>query len=157
MRDGSVIFWKGGLLVKPIYNATGSPLTHVAIILHQNGESWVYEAAPPKVHKVKLTDYETFLAKLASIKFIQRRNFSWFIRQPKVAYTPAEIDAMQTYADSQLGRAYRLRGWWSNDTRGIFCSQYIGNMIAKTGRIISLDNRESPGSLYDKLLPLYEG
>jgi hypothetical protein len=151
MCDGSVIFWKGGLLVGPISNNTGSLLTHVAIVF----SGIVYEATPPKVRKLELSAYQAHLGTLERSGFWQRRNFSWFSMQPKVAYTTSEITAMLAYATAQLGRPYRLRGWWSNDTRGIFCSQYVGNVIEKSGRIKSLDNRESPGSLHKKLLRLY--
>jgi len=151
MLNGSVLFWKGGILVGPIYRATGSLLTHVAIIL----DNIVYEATPPRVHKLQFTDYEEHLDKLAASRFIQRRDFSWFIRQPRLAYSAADTAVMRKYAESQMGRPYRLRGWWSDDTSGIFCSQYIGNMLEKTGLIRSLDNKESPVSLYNKLLPFY--
>jgi hypothetical protein len=151
MRNGSVLFWKGGILVGPIYRATGSLLTHVAIIM----DGIVYEATPPRVHKLRLLDYDKHLDKLAASRFIQRRGFSWFILQPRLDYTASDLAAMHVYAESQMGRPYRLRGWWSDDTSGIFCSQYIGNMIEKTGLIRSLDNRESPVSLYNKLLPFY--
>lgn len=151
MLNGSVLFWKGGILVGPIYRATGSLLTHVAIIL----DGIVYEATPPAVHKLRLLDYNKHLDKLAASRFIQRRGFSWFIRQPRLEYSGTELAAMRKYAESQMGRPYRLRGWWSDDASGIFCSQYIGNMLEKTGLIKSLDNRESPVSLYNKLLPFY--
>jgi hypothetical protein len=151
MRDGSVLFWKGGLLVGPIYRQTNSLLTHVAIILG----GAVYEAAPPCVHSLKFGDYEKHLDKLAASRFIQRRGFSWFILQPRLEYTASELAAMRTYAISQLGRPYRLRGWWSDDVRGIFCSQYVGNIIEKTSLIKSFGNKESPISLYNKLSLFY--
>src|SRR3972149_8100231 len=34
VKDGSVVFIRGGLLVRPIYRHTDSTLTHVAIILY---------------------------------------------------------------------------------------------------------------------------
>jgi hypothetical protein len=151
MLDGSIIFWKGGLLVGPIRRSTGSLLTHVAIVFHDI----VYEATPPKVRKISLAAYQMHLQQLSRSGFWKRRNFSWFVMQPLIAYTTSELGVMQAYAESQLGRPYRLRGWWSNDLRGIFCSQYVGNIIEKSGRIKSLDNHESPGSLHKKLKGLY--
>lgn len=151
MRDGSVLFWRGGLLIGPIYKHTGSTLTHVAIIL----DNIVYEAAPPRVHKLQFSAYEKHLDKLAASQFIQRRNFSWFVLQPRLEYSVTELANMKAYAESQLGRPYRLRGWWSDDIRGIFCSQYVGNIVERSGLIRSLDTRESPVSLYNKLVPFY--
>ena len=57
LRDGSVIFWQGGLLVKPILKHTDSDLTHAAIVLYNGKEPFVYEAVPPRVHKVPLAEY----------------------------------------------------------------------------------------------------
>jgi hypothetical protein len=151
MLSGSVIFWKGGLLVHPISQQTGSLLTHVAIVF----DDIVYEATPPRVRKLGLNEYIKHLEHLKTLGFWRRRNFSWFTMSPIVAYNPSELDAMRQYAESQLGRPYRLRGWWSNDQRGIFCSQYVGNVIEKSGRIVSANNRESPGSLHQKLRSLY--
>ena len=50
-----------------------------------------------------------------------------------------------------------LRGWWKgHEVRGVFCSQFAGNVLAKSGKIEAGGVRESPGSLHDKLLPTYE-
>lgn len=154
-RDGSVIFWRGGLLAGPIYRRTDSNITHAAIILYHHGESWVYESVPPCVHKVPLRDY------LLELRLKQsqhpKRNLTWFMMQPKVPYAQHELTIMKQYAESQLGRPYMLRGWWmGREVRGLFCSQYIGNIIEQTGLIESSNWRESPGSLHAKLSPHYQ-
>jgi hypothetical protein len=154
-RDGSVIFWRGGLLAGPILRRTGSDITHVAIILYHRGEPWVYESVPPRVHKVPLRDY------LVELRLKQsqhpKRNLTWFTMQPKVPYAQHELTAMKWYAESQLGRPYMLRGWWKGrEVRGLFCSQYVGNIIEQTGLIESSNWRESPGSLHDKLSLHYQ-
>ncbi len=60
---------------------------------------------------------------------------------------------MRRYAESQLGRPYMLRGWWKQrEVRGVFCSQFVGDVIEQSGRIVSAHFRESPVSLYCKLL-----
>ena len=144
--DGCVLFWQEGLLVKPIVKHTGSNLTHAAILL----DGYVYEAVPPCVHKVLLKDY------VKEMQAKKRKDFKWFIMEPNKPYTPDELTRMRLNLDSQLGRPYMLRGWWKgHEVRGIFCSQLVGNALAATGRIKSGNFRESPGSLYEKILPQY--
>ena len=153
VRDGSVVFWEGGLLVKPIFNHTGSDITHAAIILYNGREPFVYEAVPPCVHKMPLAEYRQEMAE----KVHGRRPFTWFTMQPTVRYTTGQLTAMKKHAESQLGRPYMLRGWWKgHEVRGIFCSQFVGNVLDKSGRIEAGGVHESPGSLHDKLLPSYE-
>ena len=150
--DGSTIFWHGGFMVGPIFKHTGSRLTHVAIILYKDGKPMVYEAAPPKVHKVPLDEYIQHLRDLEARPFWRRRCFCWFIVEPKKPYKASSLVSMKIYAESQMGRPYMLRGWWLNrETKGIFCSQYVGNIIEKSGRIKSRNYKESPVSLYRKL------
>jgi len=156
IANGSVIFWKGGLLVGPISKQTRSLLTHSAIVLYKDGGPWVYEATTPCVRCMRLGEYESHLKTLGDSRFFKRRDFSWFIVQPRLAYTIVALGAMHLYAKSQLGRPYMLRGWWQQqEVRGIFCSQYVGNIIEKSGLIQSANYQESPGSLYQKLLPYY--
>jgi len=152
-QDGSVLFWDSGILVRPIYKNTGSTLTHAAIILHVGGEPWVYEAVPPRVRRVPLNIYREEMKR----KEARLREFSWFIMQPRVAYTSTELSAMKKHADSELGRQYMMRGWWKGRiVRGIFCSQLVADIIEQSGRITSDNIKESPGSLHAKLTPLYQ-
>jgi len=153
LRDGTVIFWEGGLLVKPILRNTDSDITHAAIILYRDDEPWVYEAVPPRVHRMPLADYRKVMAERLRES---RRPMSWYTMQPTSAYTSHELISMLVYADSQLGRPYMLRGWWKGrEVRGIFCSQYISNIIEQSGKIKSDHFHESPGSLRMKLSPFY--
>lgn len=143
--NGSVVFWQGGILAKPIVKHTGSDITHAAIVI----DGFVYEAVPPRVHRVLWNDYVKEMAR--------KRNTTYFVMTPKQPYSKKAVDAMRKYLDSQLGRPYMLRGWWrGHEVLGIFCSQLVGNAIEKTGRIKSDNWHESPGALYKKLLPLYK-
>jgi len=153
LRDGSVIFWQGGLLVKPILKHTDSDITHAAVVLYNGREPFVYEAVPPRVHKVPLVEYRKLMEEKVDES---RRPMTWFVMQPMEHYTSLELNAMKAHAESQLGRPYMLRGWWKgHELRGVFCSELVGDIIEKSGRIESGHIRESPGSLHDKLLPFY--
>jgi len=154
LRDGSVIFWRGGLLVKPILKHTDSDITHAAIVLYNGRQPFVYEAVPPRVHKVPLTEYRRLMEEKVRNA---RRPMTWFVIQPVDRYTLGQLAAMKAHAESQLGRPYMLRGWWKgHEVRGIFCSQLVGDIIAITGLIAAGGIHESPGSLHDKLLSFYE-
>jgi hypothetical protein len=156
VRDGTVIFLQGGLLVRPIFHYTDSTLTHAAIVLYHGKEPWVYEATPPCVRRMPLADYRKLIAEKLQEPRLQKRNLKWFFMQPVNSYTSRHLRDMKWYAESQLGRPYMLRGWWKGrEVRGIFCSQYVGNIIEQSGKIKSNQFRESPGSLHDKILPFY--
>jgi hypothetical protein len=76
--------------------------------------------------------------------------------QPRTSYTLQQLSAMRRYAESQLGRPYMLRGWWQyREVRGIFCSQFVGDAIEQSGKMVSAHFRESPVSLYHKLVGFY--
>jgi hypothetical protein len=157
VEDGSVVFIRGGTLIGPIYRYTDSTLTHAAIILYSGMEPWVYEAAPPRVHKQLLTQYLVELRLKEQKERMQRKHMSWFLMQPRIPYTQRELEAMKWYAESQLGRPYMIRGWWKgHEVRGVFCSQYVGDVIEQSGKIQSSHFRESPGNLHKKLAPFYQ-
>lgn len=154
LRDGSVVFWRGGLLVKPIVKHTDSDITHAAIVLYRGREPFVYEAVPPRVHKVAMNEYREHMEEKVDES---RRPMIWFIMQPIIPFTPDQLAAMKRHADSELGRPYMLRGWWKgHEVRGIFCSQLVGDVLAKSRMFEAGGIHESPGSLHEKLLPLYE-
>jgi len=157
VQDGSVIFWKNGILVKPIFKYTGSDLTHAAIVLYVGNDPYVYEATAPLVHRLPLDVYLKKLEEKQQNPVWARRGFTWFTMQPRQSFTMNELIVMKQYADSQLGRRYMMRGWWKGrEVRGIMCSQFVGNVIERSGWIVSSRFRESPGSLYAKLTPLYD-
>jgi len=81
---------------------------------------------------------------------------TWFVMQPMDRYTTSQLVAMKAHVESHLGRPYMLRGWWKgHEVRGIFCSELVGDIIERSGKIESGHARESPGGLHEKLLPFY--
>jgi hypothetical protein len=156
-QDGSIIFLQDGFLVRPIERVTGSPLTHVAIILYESDGPYAFEATWPKVCRTPLKDYYAELTKRQLKNFYLKRGFIWTTIQPKKPYTPKQLESMKQYARSQLGRPYMMRGYWKNhEVKGIMCSQFVANCIEKSGRIKSANFKESPVSLKEKLKDLYD-
>jgi hypothetical protein len=104
--------------------------------------------------------YNDYIIHLESLKrkpFWRKRGFHYHILRPENPFTEPQVKAMLEYATSQLGRQYMLRGYWQNrEVRGIMCSQYVGNILEKSGLIKSANYKESPGSLYNKLRTHYE-
>lgn len=155
--DGSIIFWQNGPLSRPILKHTGSTISHVAIVLYEGGEPFVYEATWPRVRRMPLDDYCNRIADKESRTSLVRRGFQCFTMQPRERYTLEQLEAMKQYARSQLGRRYMLRGWWKNrEVRGIMCSQFVGNTIERSGKIRSANYRESPISLKNKVGDMYK-
>ncbi len=140
-KNGSVIFFDSGPFTRIVVKTTDSTLTHTAIVLYEDDQPWVYESAIPRVVRIPWDQYLS-----------QNSGKKWFVMEPCVPYSVAESNAMKEFADSQLDRRYMVRGWWmEREVRGIFCSEYVGDILEKSGRIISDHYRESPGSLYKKL------
>ena len=157
LQDGSVLFWVNGLFKRPIYRDTGSELTHVAVIFYVDGVPYLYEASPPNVSRVPLAAYLKKLEVRQQKRAFQKRGFTWFVMHPRTLYSVDEVEAMKQHADSQLGRRYMIRGWYlGRESRGIFCSHLVANILEQSGRIVSDGYQESPGSLYKKLALLYQ-
>ncbi len=146
VKNGSVIFFDSGPFTRIVVKTTNSTLTHAAIVLYENDQPWVYESVLPRVVRIPWNQYRS-----------ENEGKKWFLMEPRIPYSVAESDSMKKFADSQLDRRYMVRGWWlEREARGIFCSEYVGDILEKSGRIISDHYRESPGSLYEKLLQFYE-
>jgi len=144
-RPGTAIFTEDGILVGPIERHTGSRISHAAIILYENGQPWVYEAALPCVRRMPLYDFQE------KQKHFKRRNIKIHYVEAKQDYTQEQLDKMLVYANGQLGRKYKLRGYWKDkEVKGIHCSQFVGDVIAQSGRIRSDHWKETPVSLYTK-------
>lgn len=154
---GSVIFVENGLLTTPIKAVTHSTITHCAIILYEKNEPWVYEAVPPGVRRVPLKEYLEWIRERQKEKEKKKPTISYFLVEPEAGFSNTEISRMKSYADAQIGKPYRLKNFWrdGDDSKGLHCSQFVGNTIEKSGRIVSKDGRESPGSLYEKVNKIY--
>lgn len=155
-EDGSVIFikynGKEGKVAREIEKATGDNLVHAAIVLYINNIPYVYESRMSG--GVQRNTLSVFLDRTLKRQTDHpQMGLTWQIVPPDRPYSIQELQRMKAYADSQLGRRYMVRGYWKErEVRGVHCSQYVGNIVAQSGRIISDDYKESPKSLYDKMM-----
>ena len=153
-KDGTIITWSKdkGFLAKGIKKHTGSNMVHAAIVLY-DGENipWVYEAAVQGVVATEFSEYEVHLDKLQK----KWSDVKFYLIEPRNPYTPHELYRMKVYANSQLGRKYQLKGWWKKrEVKGIHCSQLIGNILERSGRVSSKNFKEAPIDIYKKAIEM---
>ena len=55
LPDGSLIFLERSNRIVELY--TSGKITHVGVVLNDEGEAWVYEATPGKVRRVRVAQY----------------------------------------------------------------------------------------------------
>jgi len=148
LPDGTVITIENGFLSRPIARHTGSAMNHCAVVL----DGYVYEAILPRVRRMPEADYFLWLQHRQHVRLARwGKPLRWYVTEPQTPFTPAEVAVMRAYADSQLGRHYALRGYWSaRPVSGIHCSEFAGNVLAASGRYESLGRHESPVTVYAK-------
>lgn len=160
-RPGSCLFTENLLprfLDRLLERVTQSPLAHVAIILPDpSGAMVVYEAVPPCVRKVTWRCYiDEILPKWAAHRWTQRLGgLNTLLWEPREGLLSQEqISGMTKEAESLLGLKYGLFWNYLWETWKIHCSEFVSQVWATTGLIEAGGGRESPGSLYRKLLGL---
>jgi len=119
-----------------INNALGLTWSHVLIYLDND---WIYEATWPRVRKTHPWSGKA-LAKATKIE-----HFELFV-------TAQQWKGMIEYAESQLGKRYNFWGYffprWYNRTNGVYCSQFVCQVLRAGGLNIPIGAGYSP----DKLL-----
>lgn len=149
LPDGTLITIENGFLSRPIARHTGSAMSHSAVVL----DGYVYEATSPRVRRMPQTEYFRYLQHRQQVRMARwGKKMRWYVTEPQTPFTVAEVAAMRVYAESQLGRRYALRGYWSaRPVSGIHCSEFAGNMLAASGRYTSRGRHESPVTVYAKV------
>jgi hypothetical protein len=148
LPDGTLITIENGFLSRPIARYTGSAMNHSAVVL----DGYVYEAVFPCVRRMPEADYFLWLQYRQQVRLARwGKQLRWYVTEPQTPFTCKEVVAMRTYANSQLGRQYALRGYWSTrPVSGIHCGEFAANMLAASGRYESLGRHESPVTVYAK-------
>lgn len=160
--EGSLIFLENCNSI--VERATRGEIGHAALVFHEAGECFVYEATPGKVRRVTLAEYHAELARLNQGRKADGAIRVWLLR-PKTAYTAAETDQMQSYLDAQIGRRYSVRNYVKGkpaETRaggardGIHCAELTATTLNESGRY-TFENchRLNPQALYTALLPTH--
>ena len=107
----------------------------------------------PASTKYPLGDYISSLRARAE----RTTGFSWFMLQPRTTYTPRSgRHCGGTPTRSLAVPTCSAAGGNIERSDGIFCSQFVGDAIEQSGKIVSAHFRESPVSLYGKLSEFYQ-
>lgn len=154
-KDGSLLFIENGNRI--VQNHTDSSITHVAIILKENDDFWVYEAVPPKVRKIKLDSYLLEIQKINSRKK-ERHKMKVWIANPNEPLTGDQKKSMKEYLDKQINRKYSVGSYIDGTPgSGIHCCEITGYAFEAAGLKYS-DNpcSDSPWDVWQKTKPSYK-
>jgi hypothetical protein len=103
--------------------------THVGIVFGGR----VYHSDFPRVHSFPVGHH--------------KRGESVTYQLPTRNYTPQQIAAMRSYAQSQVGQPYRLRGFLRRDGSEGWCSTFVGQVLNRGGHSINKRDRFTPDNL----------
>ncbi len=154
LEDGTLLFLENASSVVKV--ATGGKIGHVAIVMSDEGQPWIYEATPARVRRVTPETYYEELARINAKRKDEKKIRTLALR-PQKPYTDAEKQAMRTFLADQMGRRYSLLNYVKDkEGDGIHCAELAGGMLNATGRY-SLDEPRSihPAKFYDLVAPTH--
>lgn len=135
-----------------VENYTKSTYSHVAIVIKDNQQIWVYEASPPVIKKYTLDDW---LDQIGQYNLNHKQSPAVLkIVSPNWSYSDNDIFEMKCFLEKHLGRRYSIRGYVRGvKTNGIHCSEMCAGALESTGKIDFLVENMciSPGDLDNML------
>lgn len=127
---------QGGELIN---KALGLTWTHA--LIQFDGDAFYYEATWPRVCRSK--DLKGHSHKVFTLKA-----------------TTAEVAKMKAYAKERIGVPYNFWGYFFpvfyGQTRGIYCSQYVNDILRAGGVPLTFGAGHCPDSLLEQLGEIYE-
>ena len=134
-KEGSVIIFENGALSRAIRRHTGSGMSHAAIVIYDKGKPYVYESTWPIARRMTWEAYKSYIASRQCKRRLQRMGLRIHLLQPTKAFTQDELVRMRKFANSQLGRRYRMRNWLQDrDSYGTHCSQFVAEVLRQSPR-----------------------
>lgn len=132
LEDGTLLFLENCSSV--VQRSTNSSVGHVAILMHEESQPWVYEAIPGGVRRLKADDYYAELSRLNARKN-EEKQIRAFALRPEKPFTAAERQAMRQYLEEQIGRRYSVKNYVRGEEgRGIHCSELASQAMNASGR-----------------------
>jgi hypothetical protein len=114
-RDGDLVFHTSRSSQSlAIQRATHSPYSHVGLILHRDGQPFVYEA----IATVRYTPFAKWTARGDGGKYV--------VKRLKSGLTAAQAKKLRASTAAFAGKPYDLYFEWSNDR--IYCSELVWKM-----------------------------
>lgn len=115
VADGDVIFHTSRSSQSvAIQRATGSKYSHLGVIVHRDGQPFVFEA----VATVRLTPLDQWIARGEGGHFVVKR-----LRAAATVLTPAALEKLRAEAQKFAGRPYDLTFGWGDEA--IYCSELV--------------------------------
>lgn len=151
MADGSLLFLENSNQFVELY--TGSETTHVAVILHEQEQPWVYEATPGEVRKLTFATYRAELGELNKRRG-EKRKIRAVLVEPSQPYSAEQITAMRELLESQIGRRYSVKGHVRGRSDGIHCAELAARALCAASVLkIERCQAESPATLLARVKP----
>ncbi|MGE0407035.1 MAG: YiiX family permuted papain-like enzyme [Candidatus Korobacteraceae bacterium] len=121
VRDGDIIFQTSrSAQSAAIQRATGSPYSHMGIILLQDGRPYVLEAATT----VRYTPLESWISRGEGGTYVIKR-----LKNASALLTPAAVQKLQAEAARYRDKEYDLTFEWTD--RRIYCSELVWKMLKR--------------------------
>ncbi len=118
LRDGDIIFHSSrSAQSAAIERATSSPYSHMGVILHRDGQPFVYEA----IATVRYTPLARWIARGDGGKYV--------VKRLTAGLTAAQTKKLRASAAEFAGKPYDLYFEWSNDR--IYCSELVWKMYQR--------------------------
>ena len=132
LEDGTLLFMENCSSL--VQRATHSNLGHVAIVMNEGEEPWVYEAIPGSVRRLKAAEYYAELSRLNARK-LEDKQIRTLVLRPERPFNETERHAMRQYLDEQIGRRYSVKGYVrGKEVAGIHCAELASHMLNESGR-----------------------
>lgn len=132
LEDGTLIFLENCSSI--VERSTHGSVGHVAIVINEGTEPWLYEAIPGKVRHLKADEYYAELSRLNARK-AEDKQIRAFALRPEKPFTPAERQAMHYYLEEQVGRRYSVKGYVrGEESAGIHCAELASHTLNESGR-----------------------
>jgi uncharacterized protein YycO len=118
LRDGDIIFHTSkSAQSAAIQRATKSPYSHMGVIMHRDGQPFVFEA----IATVRFTPLATWTARGNGGEYV--------VKRLKGGLTPVQTEKLLASAAAFEGKPYDLYFEWSNDR--IYCSELVWKMYER--------------------------
>jgi hypothetical protein len=151
IADGSLLFLENSNQFVELY--TGSETTHVAVILHDKEQPWVYEATPGEVRKLTFDAYRSELGELNKRRG-EKRKIRAVLVESSTPYSEPQITAMRELLESQIGRRYSIKGHVRGRSDGIHCAELAARALCAASVLkIERCQAESPATLLERVKP----
>lgn len=137
LQTGSLLFNEGDCLAIRVY--TASPYTHVAIVVMEEDQPFVYDSMNGAgVRKQTLSDY-----------LITQCPDELHVYHPQRPLTEEQGRGLTEYLDSQLGREYAVHHHVTGQrSKGVHCAEYVTDALMSIGLLhAEQPSKVSPASL----------